>query len=327
MANLKYFRREVKINFAQTLCRFEGINLTDIQAEKLLNNDNFAMLDFPEDESLIINNVINTLNYMESLNLSKQNIDLNLYIQLNSFLAKDQALFTGDLRNGLCSIPCIGQIPVPSQESVQNEICKLNNVTKNDFKTVVSECFCNLSKMQPFWDGNKRTTLFLCNAQLIKNDFELLIIKKDSYAAFEEHLTAFYTENDKTIVDFLAQNCFIKTKTVVIDNSVYNSRNESRERSEFKQYFSIPLCDKDEAKMLGAKWDRKIKHWYAPEGTDLKPFIKKGWKRLSDEEIVAITKAREETNELRRSLKLKLSSKKDTHQELSITKPKRSRGR
>lgn len=71
MANLKDFRREVKINFAQTLCRFEAINLTDIQTEKLLNNDNFAMLDFPEDESLIINNVINTLNYMESLNLSK----------------------------------------------------------------------------------------------------------------------------------------------------------------------------------------------------------------------------------------------------------------
>lgn len=140
-------------------------------------------------------------------------------------------------------------------------------------------------------------------------------------------MTAFYTENDKTIIDFLAQNCFIKTKTVVIDNSVYNSRNESRERSEFKQYFSISLCDKDEAKRLGAKWDRKIKHWYAPEGTDLKPFIKKGWKRLSDEEIVAVTKAREETNELRRSLKSKLSSKKDSHQELSITKPKRSRGR
>ena len=234
MANLKDFRREIKINFAQTLCRFEGINLTDIQTEKLLDNSNFAMLDFPEDESLVINNVINTLNYMESLDLSKQNIDLNLYIQLNSFLAKDQALSTGALRNGLCSIPCIGQISVPSQESVQNEISKLNDVTINDFKKVVSECFCNLSKLQPFWDGNKRTTLFLCNAQLIKNDFELLIIKNDSYAAFEEHLTAFYTENDKTIIDFLANNCFIKTKTVEIDNSMSNLRVEAGESSEFK---------------------------------------------------------------------------------------------
>ena len=218
MANLKDFRREVKINFAQTLCRFEGIILTDIQTEKLLNNDNFAMLDFPEDESLIINNVINTLNYMESLNLLKQNIDLNLYIQLNSFLAKDQALVTGALRNGLCSIPCIGQIPVPEVENVQKEISALNNITKDNYKSVVSECFCNLSKLQPFWDGNKRTTLCLCNAQLIKNDFDLLVIQKDNYAVFEEHLTDFYTASDKTIVDFLAKNCFIKTNPLEINN-------------------------------------------------------------------------------------------------------------
>ncbi len=211
MANLKDFRREVKINFAQSLFRFEGINLTDIQTEKLLNNDNFARSEFPEEESLVINNVINTLKYMESIDLSKQNIDLNFYIQLNSLLAKDQALSTGTLRNGFSSIPCIGQIPVPSQESVQNEICKLNNVTKNDFKTVVSECFCNLSKMQPFWDGNKRTALFLCNVQLMKKDFDLLFIQSDKYVGFEEYLTAFYTdEKDKTLVDFLVQNCFVK---------------------------------------------------------------------------------------------------------------------
>ena len=176
------------------------------------------MLDFPEDESLIINNVINTLNYMESLNLSKQNIDLNLYIQLNSFVAKDQALVTGALRNGLCSIPCIGQIPVPEVENVQKEISALNNITKDNYKSVVSECFCNLSKLQPFWDGNKRTTLFLCNAQLIKNDFDLLVIQKDNYAVFEEHLTDFYTASDKTIVDFLAKNCFIKTNPLEINN-------------------------------------------------------------------------------------------------------------
>lgn len=218
MANLKDFRSEVKINFAQSLFRFEGINLTDIQTEKLLNNDNFAMLEFTEDESLVINNVINTLNYLESLDLSKHAIDLDLYIQLNSSLAKDQALITGALRNGLCSIPCIGQIPVPELENVQKEISALNNITKDNYKSVVSECFCNLSKLQPFWDGNKRTTLFLCNAQLIKNDFDLLVIQKDNYAVFEEHLTDFYTASDKTIVDFLAKNCFIKINPLGINN-------------------------------------------------------------------------------------------------------------
>ncbi|WP_019001689.1 Fic family protein [Succinimonas amylolytica] len=210
MANLKDFRMEVKINFVQSLLRFEGIDLTDIQTEKLLNNDNFAMLEFPEEESLVINNVINTLNYMESLDLSKQAIDLDLYIRLNSSLAKNQALATGALRNGLCSIPCIGEIPLPEVENVKKEISSLNNITKDNYKSVVSECFCNLSKLQPFWDGNKRTTLFLCNTQLIKNDFDLLAIQKDNYAAFEEYLTDFYTASDRTIVDFLVKNCFIK---------------------------------------------------------------------------------------------------------------------
>lgn len=88
-----------------------------------------------------------------------------------------------------------------------------------------------------------------------------------------------------------------------------------------KTYFYVPVEDYKLIKSLGARWDRKVKYWYVPKDTELKPFIEKGWKRLSDEEIVAVTKAREETNELRRSLK------KDSHQELSITKPKRSRGR
>ncbi|MBP3748824.1 MAG: Fic family protein [Ruminobacter sp.] len=211
MANLKDFRREVKIHFAQSLCRFEGIYLTDIQTEKLLNKENFEMLDFPEEESLVIDNVVNTLNYMESLDISHLDVDLDLYIKLNSMLAKDQALFTGVLRNGLSSIPCIGQIPVPDEAKVEEEIAKLNSVSPDNYKSVVSECFCNLSRLQPFWDGNKRTTLFLCNVQLIKNDFDLLIIQKDKYADFEEYLTAFYTEENNDIIDYLAENCFVKT--------------------------------------------------------------------------------------------------------------------
>ncbi len=211
MANLKDYRREIKIHFAQSLCRFEGINLTDIQTEKLLNKENFEMLDFPEEESLVIDNVVNTLNFMDSIDILKLNVDLELYIKLNSMLAKEQALFTGALRNGLSSIPCIGQIPIPSQERVEEEITKLNKITPDNYKYVVSECFCNLSRLQPFGDGNKRTTLFLCNIQLIKKDFDLLIIQKDKYADFEEHLTAFYTEENQDIIDYLADNCFIKT--------------------------------------------------------------------------------------------------------------------
>lgn len=35
-------------------------------------------------------------------------------------------------------------------------------------------------------------------------------------------------------------------------------------------YLAVPYTEKDEAKKLGAKWDKEAKSWYAPEGVDLK---------------------------------------------------------
>ena len=39
-----------------------------------------------------------------------------------------------------------------------------------------------------------------------------MIIQKDKYADFEEYLTAFYTEENNDIIDYLAENCFVKTE-------------------------------------------------------------------------------------------------------------------
>ena len=36
-----------------------------------------------------------------------------------------------------------------------------------------------------------------------------------------------------------------------------------------KTFLSVPYREKDQAKKLGAKWDKEAKSWYAPEGTDL----------------------------------------------------------
>ena len=35
-----------------------------------------------------------------------------------------------------------------------------------------------------------------------------------------------------------------------------------------RAYLAVPFSEKDEAKAAGAKWDRKAKSWYAPEGVD-----------------------------------------------------------
>lgn len=196
--------------FIKSLCLFEGISLTDIQTERILNKDNSQMRAFSEDDALIIRNAADSFDFLDSADIAGLNVDLCFYIKLNAILAREQALFTGNLRNGFCSIPCIGEIPVPAGHSIQREIDRLNGISPENYKTVVSACFCNLARMQPFWDGNKRSTFFLCNIILIKNHLDLLALTEDVYADFEKYLTEFYTGKSNRIIDFLADNCFVK---------------------------------------------------------------------------------------------------------------------
>nr|BCU00748.1 DUF1738 domain-containing protein [uncultured bacterium] len=41
-----------------------------------------------------------------------------------------------------------------------------------------------------------------------------------------------------------------------------------------RQYISVPFKEKDEAKQLGARWDRKEQSWYVPAGVEAAPFAK-----------------------------------------------------
>ena len=49
-----------------------------------------------------------------------------------------------------------------------------------------------------------------------------------------------------------------------------------------KTYLFVPFEEKDEAKKLGAKWDKDNKSWYAPEGADLNNFSK--WREQPEAE-------------------------------------------
>lgn len=56
-----------------------------------------------------------------------------------------------------------------------------------------------------------------------------------------------------------------RTSTEAVDDK--NNANE-------KIWLDIPFAQKEEAKALGAKWDRQEKSWYIPSGVDAEPFSK-----------------------------------------------------
>ncbi len=59
-----------------------------------------------------------------------------------------------------------------------------------------------------------------------------------------------------------------------------------------RDYLDVPREEKDEAKALGAKWDKYQKAWYVEKGTDLEPFAK--WNKL-DLTVRNVSKTAEQT--------------------------------
>jgi phage/plasmid primase-like uncharacterized protein/antirestriction protein ArdC len=49
-------------------------------------------------------------------------------------------------------------------------------------------------------------------------------------------------------------------------------------RAEAAIHIAVPFAEKDEAKALGARWDREAQSWYIPTGAELTPFTR--WQRL-----------------------------------------------
>jgi len=56
---------------------------------------------------------------------------------------------------------------------------------------------------------------------------------------------------------------------------------------EGRTYLTVPFKEKEEAKGLGARWDRQARSWYVPEGQDIKPFTRWMGNETSQEQAKA----------------------------------------
>ena len=152
--------KDLKVLLIQNLLRFESLILDTDQVFKLL--EHLDKSSFDQDTSTIIKNVLNTLNFIDALDLKNSKIDLSLYKKLNELLSYNQSLAPGNFRKDhhYAYIPCIKDpISAPSIVEVNYQLDCLNYLSSNNYKSDVSRIFCNLCKSQPFYDGNKRSTL------------------------------------------------------------------------------------------------------------------------------------------------------------------------
>ena len=79
--------------------------------------------------------------------------------------------------------------------------------------------FCELSLMQPFFDGNKRSTNLLCNSVLLKKDIGLFIIDQKSIDTFNSYLYQYYTKQNMDIFEFIG-NELIYSKDMLLEYKI-----------------------------------------------------------------------------------------------------------
>lgn len=198
-----------RIALVQTLLEFEDIRLSSERIKNLLKEGINKDSSFDEVDLVVIRNVINTLYFIEGLDTENISIDTKFYIRLNELLAYEQALDTGYFRDRDISIACIAE-PIKPARTDEIEKCleAIKQVNTSDFKEVIAENFLRLIRMQPFFDGNKRTTLCLCNLALLKKGLGMFVIESDKYENFENELTRFYTDDTSCRCrEFLMNEC------------------------------------------------------------------------------------------------------------------------
>ena len=144
-------------------------------------------------------------------------MDFNLEFisKVNEFVARNESIEWGKLRNGKVEITGTSYIPeIPNGEKVKKDITKILEI-ENPTERAIEYMLYGM-KNQLFWDGNKRTSTICANKIMIQNGNGIIKIPDDKLQEFTTLLSDFYTTNEKEkIKQFIFDNCI---DGIVFDN-------------------------------------------------------------------------------------------------------------
>lgn len=125
-------------------------------------------------------------------------ITLTLLCKLNEFVARNEALEWGMLRNGRVGISGPDDVPpLPIQSELEQELAELLAADMTTTERAIT-AFLWGARRKVFWDGNKQTSLLLANKLLVQHGHGMLTITEKNMERFNELLSAYYSTNEKS---------------------------------------------------------------------------------------------------------------------------------
>lgn len=191
--------------------KLEGVNVTFPETKAILEGANVARLKVDEIQCIL--NLRDAWNYV--INTINEQTNLEYICKINEFVARNESLNWGRLRDGKVLITGVNYIPeIPQKEKVEKDLEKIFSIS-NDTQRAIEYMLYGM-RNQLFWDGNKRTSMIAANKIMIKNGKGIIRIADENLQKFSELLTIYYnTGKIEEIEEFVYTKC--------IDGICFNS--------------------------------------------------------------------------------------------------------
>lgn len=185
--------------------KFENLNTTFPQTETIVKGLSVTGVDTHDVQ--VILNMKNAWMYI--LERIDQPFDLDILCKVNSFVAYNESIEWGVLRNGTVGITGVNYVPtVPVEKDVVAEMSQIfsNPELSDTYRGIHFMLYA--MRTQIFWDGNKRTAMIGANMWLTQRGLGLISVTDKHFETFNVLLSKFYETNDYTVIDdFVYENC------------------------------------------------------------------------------------------------------------------------
>jgi Fic family protein len=192
-------RKEIErlnIDFSWKSSKIEGNTYSLLETEQLIKNQKEAT-GHPKEEAIMILNHKKALDYIGSKKKDFQKVSVRQIENIHSLLV-DNLNVTKNLRKSLVGITGTNFKPLDNEFQIREALektCKLVNEMKDVFeKTIILMLL--IAYVQPFVDGNKRTSRLSGNAILQSFDSCPLSYRSMDEAEYKKAILLFYEQNN-----------------------------------------------------------------------------------------------------------------------------------
>lgn len=193
----KEFER-LTIELAWKSSKIEGNTYTLLDTERLLNENISAQGKTKEETNMVLNHK-KALDYILKAPEYYKNITIAKIEELHKLLVDELGVTTG-IRNGMVGIVGTNYKPLDNsyqiKEALKNLIEIINKIDNPIEKALITVLM--IAYIQPFEDGNKRTSRILSNAILLANNYCPLSYRSVDEVEYKKAVILFYEQNNAT---------------------------------------------------------------------------------------------------------------------------------